>query len=105
MYVEAVINLAVGILILVLGFLIGKRQKVSLLHDYHYKNVKPEDIPAYARQMGRGLVIIGVGVSATGVLCFFLHRPLCWIPFAAGFAVGLVILHRAQMRYNGSWLS
>ena len=41
-----VVDIAVGLVCIVLGFLIWKREKINFLHDYHYKNVKEEDIPA-----------------------------------------------------------
>ena len=44
------------VLSVVLGALLWKEQMLSLLHEYHYKNVKKEDIPAYTRQMGIGLI-------------------------------------------------
>lgn len=43
----AVVLLAAGILFLILGWLIWKKEKITLLHDYHYAKVKPEDRKAY----------------------------------------------------------
>ena len=103
MIVGAVIDLAVGLLCIIMGLLIWRKQKVSLLHDYHYKNVREEDIPAYSRQIGIGLTVIGAGVFLAGVLNFFCP-DYWWIPLAAGFAAGAVILYRAQKKYNGSVL-
>ncbi len=73
------------------------------MHDYHYKNVKKADIPAYCRLLGIGLNIIGVGIAVTGLLNLF-ESTLWWLPMSVGFAAGLFIMHRAQMKYNGSWL-
>lgn len=104
MIVGVIVNLAVGLLCIGLGLLLWIKQKVSILHDYHYRNVKKEDIPAYTRRMGIGLMIIGAGISLTGLLnC--LYSPVWWIPLCAGLAAGLLVVHRAQMRYNGSWFS
>ena len=36
---------AVGIVLIVLGFLTWKKQTVAFLHSYHYKKVKEEEIP------------------------------------------------------------
>ena len=55
-------------LCVVLGLLIWKKEKVSLIHDYHYKNVQEADIPAYARLMGIGIILIGVGICIAGIL-------------------------------------
>ena len=37
MVLGVVIELAVGAVCIVLGVLLWKKQKVSVLHDYHYK--------------------------------------------------------------------
>ena len=99
--IGVVIDLAVGLLCVAIGLLLWKRRKLSPLHDYHYKNVKQEDIPAYARGMGIGLVIIGAGIGATGLLQLA-NTPLWWIPLAAGLLIGLTVLFKAQKKYNGS---
>ena len=96
------IELAVGLLCAVMGLLIWKKQKVSLIHDYHYKNVKKEDIPCYSRLIGIGIIIIGAGIGAAGIMNLF-ELSLWWIPLLAGFIAGLAVMNRAQKKYNGSW--
>ena len=104
MIIGIIIELAVGVLLIVLGLLLWKKRMISLLHDYHYRNVKKEDIPAYTREMGIGIITIGSGIIITGVLNM-MYSSLWWIPLAAGFILGLMILFRAQMKYNGSVIS
>ena len=103
MVAGVIIGLAVGALLIVMGTLIWKKQKVSLLHDYHYKNVKKEDLPAYTRLVGIGIITIGTGICIMGILNLILS-PLWWIPLLAGFVSGFIVLFRAQMKYNGSVL-
>ena len=98
----AIVEFAVGALCVILGLIIRLKRKVSLVHEYHYKNVKKADIPAYTRLLGTGLIIIGVGITVTGLLNLF-ESTLWWLPMIVGFAAGLFIMHRAQMKYNGSW--
>ena len=99
-----IVEAAVGLLIIVFGLLIWKKRKLSLLHEYHYRNVKKEDVPAYARTMGIGLILLGAGICLTGLLNLF-ESPLWWVPLVAGFTAGIPFMHRAQKRYNGSWFS
>ena len=99
-----VTELAVGALCIVLGSILWKKQKVSLVHEYHYKNVKKDDIPAYTRLLGAGLIVIGAGICAAGLFNLF-ESSLWWIPLLAGFAAGLILMNRAQKKYNGSWFS
>ena len=102
MIIGFIINLICGFLCIAGGLTIWKKQKISLLNDYHYSNVREEDIPAYTRLMGIGLILVGAGCIITGVLHLF-DSSLWWIPMLAGFVSGFAILHRAQMKYNGSW--
>ena len=98
------IEFSVGLLCVILGLLIWKKEKVSLIHDYHYQNVQEADIPAYARLIGIGLILIGGGICITGVLNLF-ESALWWIPLVVGILAGLIVMNKAQKKYNGSWFS
>ena len=95
-------ELAAGLLCIVLGLLVWLKRKVSILHDYHYKNVKESDVPAYARLIGIGLTVMGIGICTTG-FCNLAESSFWWIPMAAGFAAGIAVMSIAQKKYNGSW--
>lgn len=101
MILGIIIESAVGLLCIALGLLLWKKQKVTLLHDYHYQHVKKEDLPAYTRQMGIGLIVVGAGILVTGLLNLVGSR-LWWLSLLLGIALGLFILIRAQKRYNGT---
>ena len=100
-----IVFLAVGLLCLVFGLLLWKKQRISLVHDYHTRKVKEADVPAYTRLMGFGLLAIGAGCVLTGVIALGLERPLGWIALPAGFFVGLALMLRAQKKYNGGIFS
>lgn len=100
----AIIFFAVGSVCIILGFLIWKKQKLSLLHDYHYQNVKKEDIPAYTGQMGAGMIVLGAGIAAAGIF-ELASSSFWWIPLSAGIVIGLIVMYRAQKKYNGSFFS
>lgn len=104
MIIGCVIEVSVGLLCIILGLLIWKKKKVSLIHDYHYKNVKSEDIPAYARIIGIGIILIGVGICVTGWLNLF-ESPFWWVSLLAGSISGFIVMNTAQRKYNGSWFS
>lgn len=99
------INLSVGLLLIIIGYLIWFKQKISLLHSYHYANVKKEDLNAYGKQMGIGNIILGICVSLMGICTYFDLENLGWVIFILGFIISIYIFHKAQKRYNGSWFS
>ena len=99
-----IVELAVGLLCVVLGLVIWLKRKVSLVHAYHYKNVKKEDLPAYARLLGIGQILMGIGICVTGLLNL-LKSSFWWIPMAVGFVAGFIVMSKAQKKYNGSWFS
>ena len=96
-------HILLGVILIGLGLLTWLKQMTAILHGYHYRNVKEEDIPAYTRQMGIGEVIVGAGLCLTGLLRFFTVSFVSWLPFVAASLVGFTMMDRAQKKYNGSW--
>ncbi|MBQ4252645.1 MAG: hypothetical protein II704_06335 [Erysipelotrichaceae bacterium] len=105
MIAEIITELAVGAVLCYLGWQIWKRQKISLLHSYHYRRVTAKDIPAYTRQMGLAQIVMGTGLALAALLRIFTEGFLPLAVMIGGFAIGLVMCHKAQMKYNGSWFS
>lgn len=99
--IGCIIDLAVALACIIPGLLIWKKQKIGLLHDYHYRHVQEEDIPAYTRSMGIGLIIMGMGILVMAAFLLF-ALPLWWVPMAAGFVLGLALVVKTQKKYNGS---
>ena len=104
MMIGCAIEYATGIACIVLGTMIWKKRKISLIHDYHYRNVKQEDLSAFARSIGIGIILIGAGIGITGTLDL-LGSSFWWAPMLAGFVFGLVIIFRTLKKYNGSVFS
>ena len=101
MIAGVIIKEAVGLLCIVLGLLIWIKKKVSLIHSYHYKKVKAEDLPSYARLVGISLILIGLGICISGVLDL-LYSTLWWVPLVVGFVAGAILFYITQKKYNGS---
>lgn len=99
-WAAAIVLLAVGICFFILGWQIWKKEKITLLHDYHYAKVKMEDRKAYTGAMGKGLSVMGLGMIAAGVMQLTRWEAVGWWVLGAAFAVGLVVMIYAQMKYN-----
>ena len=99
---ENVILVATGIFLLVLGYLIGVKGKISMIHSYHYSRVSERDKPAFCRLMGFGNSLIGLGLLLVPVM-----RPLAGESTALGvmifcIAAGGLFIGWAIRKYNRS---
>ena len=90
----------IGAVLITLGFFLWKREKISILHDYHYNKVSEENKSAFCALSGKGLIICGFGLIVTSILVSVMHSLLAFIPFPIFFAIGLSLLIRAGIKYN-----
>ena len=90
----------VGIVFAMFGYQIWKKEKISLLHDYHYNRVSVEDKKAFCTLSGIGVLLIGIGLVITAIVIGITDSPWSFIAFAIGFVAGLVMLIYAGARYN-----
>ena len=96
----AVVMGAVGLLCLIFGYLLGVKEKITLLHDYHCTRVSEGDRRAFCRRSGLGLGILGLGILVSALLLVLTRSVFSFAAFALGFAAGLVLLVRAGKKYN-----
>lgn len=87
MLVEIII-MGIGILFLALGYLLWKKEKISLLHDYHYDKVSEENKKAFCTISGSGVISIGTGLFTTAVIFGITDSALSFIAFAIGGIAG-----------------
>ena len=97
---SAIILGLVGFVLVILGYLIWKKEKISLLHSYHYDKVSEENKKIFCMLSGVGVLIIGMGILMTGIIIGITDSPWSFMAFATGFVVGLIMLIYAGARYN-----
>ena len=90
----------VGLAMVILGYLIWIKEKMSLLHDYHINKVSPGNRKAFCTMSGVGVLVIGISLVITAVMLGFTDSAASFICFAVGFVVGLSMLILAGLRYN-----
>ena len=100
MIVGVIILSLVSILVMVIGWLLWKKEKITLLHEYHYSKVSREDKKAFCTLSGIGLVIVGIGIGASAVLLAITNSALSFLAFAVGLAFGLSFFLHAGKKYN-----
>ena len=66
--VGAIIVAVIGIVFVTLGYLMWKREKITLLHSYHYDKVSPSDKKVFCKISGWGVIFIGIGLLATAII-------------------------------------
>ena len=100
MIISVIILTLVSILMLVMGWLIWKKEKITLLHEYHYNKVSRENKKAFCTLSGIGLILIGIGIGIYAALLAITNSAFSFLAFAAGFAFGLALLLYAGKKYN-----
>ena len=90
----------VGLLCIIMGLLIWKKQKIELLHDYHRSKVTDADKPAFCRLSGWGLLCIGAGIGIAAVAFAITESLWSFLGFGLGFVPGLALLVYAGNKYN-----
>ena len=103
---ESIFTIIIGIVIIVIG-IFNIKGNVSMMHSYHRKRVKPEDILPFGRLVGLGMIIIGVSLISMGVLSYLavalqneLLLKIGYVTLIVGFIVGLGINFYAMFKYN-----
>lgn len=96
----AILFLLLGGLFVALGLLIWKKEKITLIHDYHWDKVAESDKKAYCTLSGIGVLVIGVGMLLCVPIFCMTDSPIGLAPFAIGFVVGLILLIAAGRKYN-----
>ena len=98
---EFVVTIIAGVILLVLGWQIWKNEKITLIHSYHYKNVRDENKKAYTTEIGMAAIIIAIGIILTGIVDYTTQSVYGWYVFLFSFAVGVILTIHAQIKYNG----
>ena len=81
--VGVIITGGVGVLLVILGFLLWKREMITLLHNYHVSNVSPENRRAFCKLSGIGLIVIGLSLLITAVVLGITDSAYSFICFGA----------------------
>lgn len=79
-----VVAIGIGVLALIfiyLGWLIWKKEKIILLHSYHYDKVSPSNKKLFCKISGWGVLLIGIGLLVTAIMIGITDSALSFIAF------------------------
>jgi preprotein translocase subunit Sss1 len=89
-----------GLLFLFLGRRIWKKEQITLIHSYHYKKVSKENKKDYTEEIGKSIIIIGIGMLATGIIDYITKMVYGWLFLTIFFILGFIKIFKAQKKYN-----
>ena len=101
-----IVTFLVGVIFIVLG-ISNMKGNISSLHSYHRNRVSEEDRVPFGKQVGKGTIIVGIGIIVFSVLsAVTLYTEnnifiLIGIVLLIGsIMIGLAISFRAMIQYN-----
>ena len=98
--IGAIVMGSIGILFLIVGFLLWKKEMISLLHSYHFDKVSESDRKAFCKLSGWGIIVIGIGILLTALLLAITDSAWSFLAFLLIFFGGLSLLIFAGKKYN-----
>ena len=97
--IGAIILGIVGIAFLLLGYFIGIKENISLLHGYHRHKVHESNKRIFCRLCGIGVAVDGIGMLITAII-FGITAAWSFILFGVSFLAGLSLMIYAVCKYN-----
>ena len=94
--------IVLGILIIILG-VSNMKGNISTIHSYHRKRVSEENKMPFARKIGLGTIIIGIGITVFGAISFFENEILTLIStiiLITSIVIGMGLSFYAMIKYN-----
>ena len=103
---EYIVTFIVGIVCIVIG-ISNTKGNISTLHSYHRKRVSEEDRIPFGKEVGRGMIIVGIAImvySAFSIAAIHfdarLYSVIGTVLLVIGLIVGLGFAFHAMFKYN-----
>ena len=96
---ELVLQIVIGFALIVIGIL-NIKGNVSMLHSYHTKRVKDEDILPFGKRVGTGSIIVGISIVLAGLVSILNYEIISNVIIGVGLGIGLIIIFSAMIKYN-----
>ena len=89
-----------GLVFVILGWQIWKKQKMNLIISYHCDKVNEDNKRAYCTLSGIGVFLIGIGFLLSGICTVLIQSVLVFVPMIVGLVFGIALLASAGIKYN-----
>lgn len=97
--VEFIIQIIIGLVLIVIG-IFNMKGNISLLHSYHRKRVKDEDVILFGKKVGIGSIIIGITIIISGCLTILNYIYISNVILGIGLIIGCILIFYAMFKYN-----
>ena len=96
---ELIIQIIIGLVLIVIG-IFNTKGNISLLHSYHRKRIKEEDIKPFGKKVGIGTIMIGITIILAGLFAFLSYANISKVVLIIGLITGCIIIFYALLKYN-----
>ena len=96
---EFIMQIIIGLILIIIG-IFNMKGNISLLHSYHRKRVKKDDIIPFGKKIGIGSIIIGITIIIAGSLTNLNYTNISNIILIIGLIIGLIFIFYAMFKYN-----
>ena len=96
---EFIIQIIIGLALIVVG-IFNMKGKISLLHSYHRKRVKEEDVIPFGKKVGIGSIIIGITIIIAGTFSILNYTYISNVILGIGLIIGCILIFYAMLKYN-----
>ena len=96
---ELIIQIIIGLVLVAIG-IFNMKGNISLLHSYHRKRIKEEDIKPFGKKVGIGTIIIGITIILAGLFAFLNYATISNGMLIIGIGTGCIIIFYALFKYN-----
>jgi len=96
---EFMIQIIIGLVLIIIG-IFNIKGNISMLHSYHRKRVKKEDVIPFGKKVGIGSIIIGITIILTRIFTILNYTNISNVILVIGLVTGLIIIFYAMFKYN-----
>ena len=91
---KLIIQIIIGLFLIVVGIL-NIKGNISLMHSYHRKRIKEEDIKPFGEKVGIGTIIIGITIILAGLFTILNYANISNVILIIGFVIGFIFIFYA----------
>lgn len=90
----------IGVIIVIVGIILWKKQKITIIHDYHYNKIKIEDIKPYTEAMFKATIVAGMTVILVAIVMMITTTSyVVYLITILGTIVFTIMFYMAQKKY------